>query len=125
MPNFILPEVVSGNDFFVQALLEYMIGNCKQNLTDAEIILVQPKVEQVVNEDFIAHRLSIKNILAVPARLPKAMLMPLYIFLVDSTAADANIANAVKVLIQLLLINKDAFQDDIFREIIQISHSYF
>ena len=72
MPNFILPEVVSGNDFFVQALLEYMIGNCKQNLTDAEIILVQPKVEQVVNEDFIALRLSTKNTSAVPARLQKA-----------------------------------------------------
>ena len=53
----------------MQALLEYMIGNCKQNLTITEIILVQPKVEQEVNEDFIALRLSMKNTSAVPARL--------------------------------------------------------
>ena len=69
MPNFKLSEVIFGNIFFVQALLEYMIGNCKQNLTIAGIILVQPKVEQEVNEDFIALRLSMKNTSAVPARL--------------------------------------------------------
>ena len=71
--------------------------------------LVQPKVEQVVNEDLNALRLSMKITLAALARLQKAKLMPLYIFLVNSTAANANIANALKVLIQLLFINKDAF----------------
>ena len=42
--------------------------------------LVQPKVEQVVNEDLSALRLSMKNTLAALARLQKAKLMPLYIF---------------------------------------------
>ena len=76
--------------------------------------LVQPKVEQVVNEDFIALRLSMKNTSAVPARLQKANADAIIFFLVISTAANANIANALKVLIQLLFINKDAFQDDTF-----------
>ena len=65
MPNLKLLELHLGMRFFFQALLEYMIGNCKQNLIDAEIILVQPKVEQVVNENFTALRLSMKNTSAV------------------------------------------------------------
>ena len=104
MPNLKLLEVISGNEFFEQALLEYMIGNCKQNLTDAEIILVQPKVEQVVNEDFIALRLSMKNTSAVPARLQKANADAI-IFFVDSTAANAKLSDANNNKLKERLIN--------------------
>ena len=49
--------------------------------------------------------------LAATARLQKANADAIIYFLVISTAANAN---TLQVLIQLLFINKDAFQDDTF-----------
>ena len=99
-----IARVASGNEFFVQALLEYMIGICKQNLTDAEIILVQSKVEQVVNEEFTALRLSMKNTSAVSAKASKANADAI-ISLVDSAVANTKLSDANNNKLKERLIN--------------------
>ena len=104
--KFQIARVGSGNEIFVQALLEHVIGNCKQNLIDAEIILVQPKVEQVANEDFTSLILAMKNTSAVSASASKANADAI-ISLINSTVANVKLSNASNSKLKEKLINKN------------------